>query len=432
MTETRTKTAKSPIIFIPGIMGSRLYDQTGSLVWVEYSLKLTKLGEMMGMQNTLTVKNNEIDQVILPENQREYGALGPFEYPYKKIVDLLCDVFPENGVYFYSYDFRQTIADSADLLHNQIQNIQNITGEAKVDLIAHSLGGLIVSAYLEGYGNENIEKAIILATPYEGSPDTINTALTGEMTYIPGSVLDTVTKITRDVRTSFPSAAELIPTDAYTGLHPPYLYTENIPFSDDMRERENIFSEGEPYYTPAGITREAGVNVYNPIPGNQYEMILKKIFGEEQTLRRENNSRIITDLERSYFAVGINRQTIRSLMFSDDPLNPEITHIIYDHAGDGSVPEESATMYGYLETLGKDQKGNSRLLKIDTEHGGITNHGKVLDWIVAILSDVPTDHIQSDPTIEDNTVMVKIAGHQEILSKLHKLVTSMKNQKNTQ
>ncbi len=49
----------------------------------------------MGMQNTLTVKNNEINQVNLPENQREYGAMGPFEYPYKRIVDLLCEVFPK-------------------------------------------------------------------------------------------------------------------------------------------------------------------------------------------------------------------------------------------------------------------------------------------------------------------------------------------------
>jgi len=432
MTETRSETTRYPIIIIPGIMGSRLYDQAGSLVWVEYSLKLTKLGEMMGMQNTLTVKNNEINQVNLPENQREYGAMGPFEYPYKKIVDLLCEVFPKRGVYFFSYDFRQSVSDSADLLQKQIQNILNITEKAKVDLIAHSLGGLIVSAYLERYGNENIGKVIILAAPYEGSPDTIKTALTGELTYIPGSVLDTVTKITRDVRTSFPSAADLVPTEAYSDLHPAYLYTENIPFSDEIRERENVFSEGETYYTSAGITREAGVNVYNPIPGNQYEMLLRKIFGEEQTLRRENNSRIITTLERSYFAVGINRQTIRSLMFSDDPLNPGITHIIYDHAGDGSVPEESATMYGHLETLGKDPKGNSRLLKIDTEHGGIQSHGKVLDWIVAILSDASTKDIQSDPVIEENTVMVKTAGRQEIISKLQKLVTSKKNQNNTQ
>ncbi len=245
-------------------------------------------------------------------------------------------------------------------------------------------------------------------------------------------MLDKVTKITRDVRTSFPSAADLVPTNAYTNLHPAYIHTENIPFSDEVREKENVFSEGDPYYTPAGITREAGVNVYNPIPRNHYEMILRKIFGDDQTLRRENNSRIITTLERSYFAVGINYQTIRSLMFSNDSLNPEITHIIYDHAGDGSVQVESAAMYGYLETLGKDMEGNGRLLKIDTEHGGITNHSKVLDWIVAILSDASTKDIQSDPAITDNMVTVKIAGRQEILSKLQKLVTSIKNQKKTQ
>ncbi len=243
-------------------------------------------------------------------------------------------------------------------------------------------------------------------------------------------MLDTVTKITRDVRTSFPSAADLVPTNAYTSLHPAYIHTENIPFSDEVREKENVFSEGEPYYTPAGITREAGVNVYNPIPGNHYEMVLRmvlrKIFGDDQTLRRENNSRIITTLERSYFAVGINRQTIWSLMFSDDPLNPEITHIIYDHAGDGSVPAESAAMYGYLEKLGKDPEGNGRLLKIDTEHGGITNHSKVLDWIVAILSDASTKDIQSDLVITENLVTVKVAGRQEIFSKLQKLVTSIK------
>ncbi len=89
---------------------------------------------------------------------------------------------------FFSYDFRQSVSNSAELLHKQIQNILNITEKAKVDLIAHSLGGLIVSAYLNRYGNENIGKVIILAAPYEGSPDTINTALTGELTYIPGSV----------------------------------------------------------------------------------------------------------------------------------------------------------------------------------------------------------------------------------------------------
>jgi len=432
MAETKTQERKNPVIFIPGIMGSRLYDSEGNIVWMEYSLKLTKLGERMNMRNTLMVKNNGIDQVTLTEHEREYGVMGPFEYPYKKIVDRLCDEFPDRGVYFFSYDFRQLKSDSSDLLHQQIQNILQKTGGSKVDLVAHSLGGLVVSTYLETYGEEHIRKIIMVATPYEGTPDTINTALTGELTYVPAGWLEAVTKLSKEVRISFPSTAELIPTNAYDDLHPVYLYTENIPISDDIQATENTFSEGEPYYTPAGFTKDAGQNVYKPLTGNQYEIILRKIFGDGHALRLINDSRIITTMDRSYFAVGINHQTIRSLIFSDAPSDPGITHIIYDHAGDGCVPEESATMYGYLETLGKDTQGNERLLKVEAEHGGITSHDKALDWIITILSDKSTANIQSDPVITDKTVMVKIAGRQEIMSKLQNLVTSIKNQKNTQ
>lgn len=84
MAETKTQERKNPVIFIPGIMGSRLYDSEGNIVWMEYSLKLTKLGERMNMRNTLMVKNNGIDQITLTEHEREYGVMGPFEYPYKK------------------------------------------------------------------------------------------------------------------------------------------------------------------------------------------------------------------------------------------------------------------------------------------------------------------------------------------------------------
>jgi len=432
MTEAKFQERKNPVIFIPGIMGSRLYDPTGTLIWIEYSLKLTKLGEWMRIENALIVKNNEIDQVLVPENEREYGAMGPIGYPYKKIIDLLCNEFPDRGIYFFSYDFRQSKSNSSDLLHQQIENILQKTGGSKVDIVAHSLGGLVVSTYLKTYGDEHIRKIITAATPYEGTPDTLNTALTGELTYVPAGWLEAVTKLTKEVRTSFPSTTELIPTNSYDDLHPAYVYTENIPISDNIHKTENTFSEGEPYYTPAGLTRDAGLNIYKPLTGNQYEMILRKIFGDEHLLRLENDSRIITTIDNSYFAVGINHQTIRSLIFSDDLSDLRVTHVIYDHEGDGCVPEGSATMRGYLETLGKDAQGNERLLKVEAEHGGITSHDKALDWFVAILSDKSTENIQSDPAISDKSVIVKTAGHHEIVSKLHNLITSIKNQKNRQ
>ena len=422
----------NPVIFIPGIMGSRLYDQEGDLVWVEYSLKLTKLGEMMRIQNPLFVKNNEKDLTALPEDEREYGTMGAFEYPYKKIIDRLCAEFPKRGAYFFSYDFRQSNKDTAKLLDQQIRRILDTTGASGADLVAHSLGGLIVSSYLEMYGRDNIGKVITLATPYEGAPDTINTALTGELTYIPGSLFDAVTKITRDVRTSFPSGTDLIPTMKYFSRHPMYHYTKNIPTDDELRDREDTITDGEPYYSPAGQIRDAGLNVYEPMTAKEYEATMQNIFGDGGALRLENDSRILPELDCSYFAVGINHQTIRSLIFSDDSNYPEITHIIYDHAGDGCVPTESATFFGYLEKLGKDPQGNERLLKTEAEHGAIVNHDTVIDWIIAVLSEKSAAHIRSDPVVIDKPAFVKTAGRQEILSKLQKLATAIKNQKNSQ
>lgn len=420
----------NPVIFIPGIMGSRLYDQEGDLVWVEYSLKLTKLGEMMRIQNPLFVKNNEKDLAALSEDEREYGAMGAFEYPYKKIIDRLCAEFPKRGVYFFSYDFRQSKKDTAKLLDQQIRRTLHAAGASGADLIAHSLGGLIVSAYLGMFGSDTVGKIMTLATPYEGTPDIINTALTGELTYIPGGLFDAVTKITRDVRTSFPSGSDLIPTMEYFSRHPMYHYTKNIPVNDEMPAEDSI-PDGEPYYLPAGQIRDAGVNVYEPMTPKEYAMTLQHIFSDGNVLRLENDSRTLPELDRSYFAVGINHQTIRSLIFSDDPNEPEITHIIYDHAGDGCVPTDSATMFGHLEKLGKDPQGNERLLKTEAEHGAIVNHDPVIDWIIAVLSEKTAAHIRSDPVITDKPAFVKPAGRQEILAKLQKLMTTIKNQKKT-
>lgn len=425
-------TKKNPIILIPGFTGSNLYDQEGDLVWVEYSLKLTKLGDIVNMQNTLLVKNNEIDQVSLPEGEREYGAKGPFEYTYKKIIDELCDTFPERGVYFFSYDFRQARSDSAKHLNQNIQSILRKTGASKVDLIAHSLGGLVVSTYLKTYGKEQAQKIIILATPYEGTPETLNMAITGELKYLPNGVLDVVAKLTREIRTSLPSVGELVPTYPYVSKYPAYQYTGIVPNDGESENMDTIFSEGGTYYTPAGFTQNAGMNVYEPMDRGQYKKILKTLFGHDDGLRLKNDSRIVATLKESYFIAGTNRQTIRSLIFSNETSDLKITHKIYDRSGDGYVPEDSATMYGYLKTLGKDPWGNERFLVLDEEHARIVSNTKALEWIIAILSDANTSHIESDIIIPDTSIQVKANDQQEILLKLQKLVTSIKKQNETE
>ena len=154
-----------PIIVIPGVMGSKLYSDRlcTKCVWspAENPLALNGLGEKLSMDKTLFVKPCK-DQNKLKKSRREYGAISEYE----ELVDSLCEAFPERKVYFFSYDFRYSNVDNAEKLSAFIDTL----GDTKVDLVCHSMGGLVASQYVfssEAH-KEQIDKIITLGTPYEG------------------------------------------------------------------------------------------------------------------------------------------------------------------------------------------------------------------------------------------------------------------------
>ncbi len=49
-----------------------------------------------------------------------------------------------------------------------IDNIKIETGKKKVIIVAHSMGGLVSRRYLQIFGDGNVEKAILIATPNHG------------------------------------------------------------------------------------------------------------------------------------------------------------------------------------------------------------------------------------------------------------------------
>ena len=69
------------------------------------------------------------------------------------------------------YDWRQPNEASAQqYLKPTIQQVKQITGGSKVDLIAHSMGGLVARSYIQGssYGND-VDQLITLGTPHAGA-----------------------------------------------------------------------------------------------------------------------------------------------------------------------------------------------------------------------------------------------------------------------
>jgi len=82
---------------------------------------------------------------------------------YKKDVDLF--TFP--------YEWRDSNVFSAQLLKSKIDAVKAICRCSKVDLVAHSMGGLVARQYIQSssYAND-VDQVIFLGTPHKGGADS--------------------------------------------------------------------------------------------------------------------------------------------------------------------------------------------------------------------------------------------------------------------
>lgn len=66
------------------------------------------------------------------------------------------------------YPFASVI-DAAEKLKQEIDDLRSRSGSDTVDIVAHSLGGIITRQYMKQYPNHHIRKFVDLATPHSGS-----------------------------------------------------------------------------------------------------------------------------------------------------------------------------------------------------------------------------------------------------------------------
>ena len=80
-------------------------------------------------------------------------------------------------VHFFSYDWRREVTDSAASLARFIRTVmqESSNGTSAVDLVGHSMGGLIIRVMLEYLNvNMNINHVYIFATPFYGSRNVVH------------------------------------------------------------------------------------------------------------------------------------------------------------------------------------------------------------------------------------------------------------------
>ncbi|MBP7822654.1 MAG: hypothetical protein KA034_02480, partial [Candidatus Moranbacteria bacterium] len=127
----KTEYFRNPVIIIPGILGSwRIFDDTPFVI-----------------------------DPIFETHEHLIQTLD--DNGYERDMDLF--VFP--------YEWRASNVETAKLLRTRIEEIKIQTKWPKVDIVAHSMGGLVAREYIETLnGGKNIDQLITLGTPHNGSP----------------------------------------------------------------------------------------------------------------------------------------------------------------------------------------------------------------------------------------------------------------------
>jgi len=178
----------NPVILVPGVTGTDLrdlYTFPPDLVWSLLKQEYARVG-------------------LHPEDHRYEGqqpaqirADQIFEIAYREMVlDLRHDLTDQADkpvpVYVFGHDWRQplevTQAELAVFIDEVIARTaltkhyfaDGYAGRRRVNLIGHSLGGVVVAGYLAGVGaNSSVDRVATIAAPFRGSLEAVERIVKG-------------------------------------------------------------------------------------------------------------------------------------------------------------------------------------------------------------------------------------------------------------
>lgn len=257
----------TPLIVVPGLFGSKLRDRvTGVEAWPG-DWKRIFFDDYHDLElrfdpETLEVMPDNLEPFAIAEQVLGQDFYGPI---IKTLVDYGGYVRATTGTpaspgerryYIFTYDWRQDNVVHARDLDRLIEQIRADYGDPqlRVDIVAHSMGGLVSRYYLrygtvdvlDGtprlislYGTARVRKLILLGTPNFGAISSLYAFLDGEKIGLE--------RIAPEVLATMPSGYQLFPHPIATWL----IDIEGNPMADSLFDPEVWQRYGFGIYDPA-------------------------------------------------------------------------------------------------------------------------------------------------------------------------------------
>ncbi len=260
----------SNILFLPGLMGSRLYGSDENELWVsrndsEHSnLLLDNQGESIDT-NIYTKNDGGVIDEIFGLNI------------YKSFINELQDWKEGGTIMDYTlipYDWRLSLGDiitngnsdgdnvsyatpqdfSESFILKKLEELQKNSKSGKVTIVTHSNGGLVAKALVQKLKDTNnplyekIDKIIFVAVPQIGTPDAVLALLHGtELGY--GFIMNK--DRARHISENMPTVYNLLPSVSYFDTIDPAFASdklisfENTAFFDSQTSKYGVFISNE-------------------------------------------------------------------------------------------------------------------------------------------------------------------------------------------
>lgn len=227
----------TPLIYVPGIMGSPLYDDINNnnlllpdekawfgvqfpSLWLagngidpagNFNVKVAPLRN--DAANTLRDELNNIPMDLFKgffDNMEANGyLLDDYDNTHNESENLFC----------FTYDWRKNNLTNAELLSCFIDSVLTWTGHNNVNLVSHSMGGIVSKTCIKIFDKSRIDKMVFIGTPHLGAPEVLTVMLKGKLFEWINFVNEIEWPIIRSLARNLPSCYQLIPSLSYFDLN---------------------------------------------------------------------------------------------------------------------------------------------------------------------------------------------------------------------
>jgi hypothetical protein len=335
---------KNPVIIIPGIMASYLNrnDDSKTEIWPD-------------LTSAIMTDDDYLDELIMNEIGKP-DTSKPIMLPtdiFRKIkekdfFDGLIKQLENSGykegedLFVFPYDWRLGINENVSgiyspaltSLEDKIKQILEKTGSEKIDIIAHSMGGLLAKSYIKNYGNGKVDKFIDIATPHLGSPDAFKVLMYGSDMGIKFSFLGLNADKVKEISQNMLSAYQLLPSrDYFSTSSKDYNY-----YLDDMDDFDSNGIKGKLSYDQTKeFIKNSGRNSF--------------LLNSSVNIHNDIDNIKLSDYGvKTYNIIGCGVPTVGKIFTLGKKNNKDFEYDIAYISGDKTVPLRSAE---YLDSIEK-------------------------------------------------------------------------------